>query len=72
MLPDNELASFLLTVEDALDLARDGEAADGYEMLLAGLHRAREVDGQPWADELVGRYSLAVARFAEMYHIGRA
>jgi hypothetical protein len=36
MLPENELASFLLTVEDAVDLARDGDAADGYEMLLAG------------------------------------
>jgi hypothetical protein len=75
MLPDNEVASFfLLTVGDALDLARDGEAADGYEMLIAGLRRARETeaDGETWAPELVTRYQDALERFAEMYGVGRA
>jgi hypothetical protein len=50
----------LRTVEDAVDLAcrlclrrlraRDGDAADGYEMLLAGCDRAKEAEanGEAW------------------------
>jgi hypothetical protein len=74
MLPPHELDSFLLTVEDAVDRAREGNAADGYETLLAGLHRAREAetDGEMWAAELVTRYREAVERFAELYGVGRA
>jgi hypothetical protein len=49
-------------VEEAVDLARDGNAADGYEALLAGLHRAREAetDGATWGTELVTRYREAL------------
>jgi hypothetical protein len=70
MLPDNELAAFLITAQDAVDLAHYGDAADGYEMLLGGLHRARGVGGKPWSEELVTRCSLALERFAEMYAKG--
>jgi hypothetical protein len=74
----------LLTVEDAVDLvrclclrrlrARDGDPAEGYTALLAGLHRAREAeaDGETWARELMTRYREALERFAEMYGVGRA
>jgi hypothetical protein len=72
MLPDNELCAFLLTVEEAIDLARTGKAADGYEALLAGLHHTREADDQPWSVELITRYRDAVERFAEMYSVARA
>jgi hypothetical protein len=72
MLPRNELDLFLVMVEDAVDLAREGDAADGYEMLLAGLHRARDVEGEPWGEELVSRYLEALDRFAGLYGIGRA
>lgn len=72
MLPDNELASFLLTVENAVDCAREGNAADGYQALLAGLARAQEIEGEPWAEELITRYSQAVERYEEMYPVGRA
>lgn len=44
MLPPHELDSFLLTVEEAVELAREGNAADGYGALLAGLHRAGEAE----------------------------
>jgi hypothetical protein len=74
MLPSHELDAFLLTVEEAVDLARTGNAADGYTALLAGLHRAREADsdGATWAPDLVARYREAIERFAEMYGVGRA
>jgi hypothetical protein len=44
MLPSHELDTFLLTVEEAIDLARTGHVAEGYEVLLAGLHRATGAD----------------------------
>jgi hypothetical protein len=49
MLPNNELDAFLLTVTDAIDLAREGDAAEGYTVLLVGLHRAEQArdDGEP-------------------------
>jgi hypothetical protein len=72
MLPIHELETFLITVEEAVDLARDGDAADGYEALLAGLHRAREAEDEPWGEELIRRYSEAVERFAALYSVGRA
>jgi hypothetical protein len=71
MLPRNEFDLFLVMVEDAEDLAHEGDAADGYEVLLAGLHRARDVEGEPWGEELVRRYLEAVERFAARYRIGR-
>jgi hypothetical protein len=74
MLPPHELDSFLLTVEEAVDRAREGNAADGYEALLAGLHRAREAetDGATWAPELVARYREALERYPEVYSVERA
>jgi hypothetical protein len=52
-LPSHKLDTFLMTVEEAVDLARTGNADDGYEALLAGLHRATEPEGEPWDAELV-------------------
>jgi hypothetical protein len=72
MLPAHELDTFLITVEEAIDLARTGQAADGYQALLAGLYRAKEAGGKPWGDELVTRYRDALERFAALYGIGRA
>src|SRR4030095_8669091 len=36
--------------------AESGNPGDGYPALLAGLRRAREAQGQPWAEELVQRW----------------
>jgi len=72
-LPDHELNTFLTTVADAVDVAREGDPAEGYTAPLAGLHRAREAeaDGEVWAGELGTRYRDALERFAEMYAAGR-
>ena len=56
-MPSHELDTFLLTVNEAVELAEEGKAADGYTTLLAGLSRAREAveDGQPWGRSWLGR-----------------
>jgi hypothetical protein len=72
MLPDHELDTLLITVTDAVDLARAGDVAEGYTALLAGLHRAKEVAaaGEPWAGELVSRYREALENFAREWRVG--
>lgn len=69
VLPPHELTSFLLTVEEALDLGGAGETLDGFRCLLGGLEQAREARemGEPWAGELIGRYELALRRYAEVW-----
>lgn len=66
-LPDNELDAFLMTVTEALDLARDGQTLDGYRCLLGGRERAQEAadDGEPWGPDLVQRYSETLLRYGE-------
>jgi hypothetical protein len=74
MLPRNEIDTRLITVVEAVDLADAGEETDGFQALLAGLHRTRELqeNGLEWAGELVRRWQEAVQRSAERYRIGRA
>jgi hypothetical protein len=40
MIPANEADTLMMTVNDAIDLAADGQVADGYAALVWGLHRA--------------------------------
>jgi hypothetical protein len=55
MLSMHEIDTLTTTVGEAVDLALEGKIGDGYAALLAGLHRAREVEaeGEPWGGELV-------------------
>lgn len=61
-------------VQEAVELAEEGQATDGYTALLAGLSRAREVveDGEPRGEELFRRWEAAVANDAARHGIGRA
>jgi hypothetical protein len=70
-LPRPELDRFLLTVGLAAQLAGEGEAADGYSTLLAGLRRAEEAvaQDQPWGRELVARWRRAVDHFVARHGI---
>lgn len=72
--PEVELEAFLLTVAEAVDLAAEGNAGDGYAALLAGLQRACEAqeDGEPWAAVLVKRWTEARDNYANRHHIPRA
>jgi hypothetical protein len=74
MLPDHEINTLILTVTEAVDLALAGEIADGYQALLAGLHRAEEIaeEGEPCAEELVARWRRALDTYAKRWGVGRA
>lgn len=74
MLPRREFDTLLLTMTDVVDLADNGDAAEGYTALLAGLHRAKELrdEGFEWGEELVRRWEMACDLYAERHGIGRA
>jgi hypothetical protein len=71
MLPDTEIDTLLTLVDDAIALAAAGQLADGYLLLLAGLHyaEAQREEGEPWAEELVERYRLAVENYCTGYGV---
>jgi hypothetical protein len=60
MLPTNEIDNLTMTVTDAIDLAREGQIADGYACLVWGLHHAEEI-----AEEGVGRGAELVTRWQQ-------
>ena len=55
-----------MTVVDAMDLAAEGQLADGCAALLAGLHRAEEIaeEGIKWGPDLLARWRLVCDRGA--------
>jgi hypothetical protein len=71
MLPTHELDTFLMTVEEAGDLAVTGQATSDTKPSSPGFI-AREVEDKLWAAELVVRYQDALKRFVALYSVGRA
>jgi len=71
MLPDAEIDRYLDLVDDAVVLAAEGKLADGYGVLLAGLRYAEEEreNANPWADDLVRRYRLALENYCVSYGV---
>ena len=71
MLPYPEITAYMMSVEDAMDFAAEGQLADGYAVLVAGLHRAEEAkeDGEPWAAELISRYQLAIDQYVSSHGV---
>jgi len=61
-------------VFEAVDLAGQGEIAEGYRVLVRGRQTALEGEArfEPWAEELEGRWNAALERYAGRYGIGRA
>jgi hypothetical protein len=51
-----------ITIIDATDWAKEGDPAVGYDVLLAGRHRAEQIraSGVPWGEELVNCYRQAL------------
>src|SRR4051794_31211170 len=68
-----------MTLAEALELASEGDIADGYECLLRGRHRARQTreGAEPaerdWLEDaaLERRWQEAQDRYAARYGIGR-
>ncbi len=69
-----EVEVLRMAVADAEMLASRGEVAGGYECLLVGLVRAEEFteDGEPWAEDLVRKYSQALCTYTKRHGSLRA
>jgi len=67
------LEAYFYVIGESVELAILGRPADGYCALLGGMHRAQNAQhaGEPWGDELVGRYREALDRYAERWGIAR-
>ncbi|MBI3910594.1 MAG: hypothetical protein HY320_06640 [Armatimonadetes bacterium] len=71
MLPPDKEAAFHLRLIDAEWLAVKGKAADGLTSLQAGAVRAEEARtaGEPWGEELLSWYQVAVEWFARRHRV---
>ena len=69
MLPTNEIDTLTMTVTDAIDLAREGQIADGYAYLVWGLHRTEGIaeEGVAWDAGPETRWQLAFHSYARQY-----
>jgi hypothetical protein len=69
VLPEAEMEAVTRGLAEVLELAADGQVADGYELLLWGLRRAQAVRdrGVPWGEELVTWWRLAVENYTNRY-----
>ncbi len=74
MLPDDEINALVDAVFTAVDLARAGDMAAGYEVLLLGLGCAEQLraDGVSYGAELANRYWDALDRFGARHGVGHA
>jgi len=71
MLPTHELDTFLMTVEEAVDLADTGQATSDTKPS-SPVFIAREVEDELWAAELLVRYQDALEPVAALFGVGRA
>jgi hypothetical protein len=71
MIPRNEADTLTMTVTDAIDFSAGGQIADGYAVLVWGLHRAEEMieEGEPWGEKLADRWRVAVENFCQRYEV---
>ncbi len=67
-IPLREIHMLTTTVLSAVDLARAGRLADGYESLVAELRRVEGLE-EPWVVELRARWRLAVERYCAEYGV---
>jgi hypothetical protein len=69
VLPQAEMEAVTRGLAEVLDLAADGQVADGYELLLWGLRRAQAARGRgvPWGEELVDWWRLAIENYTLRY-----
>jgi hypothetical protein len=69
VLPEIEINLLKETVDIAIGWVAEGRVGEGYVVLSDGLRRARELPGEPWREELVGRWRLACDNFADTYGV---
>jgi hypothetical protein len=71
MLPDMNLDAFYQSVTEAVILADEGQADQGYRVLNQALERAERAreGGEEWGEEMARHYRMALVRFANRYSI---
>jgi len=71
MIPSYEFELLLLAEVEAMEEAVAGNIVTGYDILLAGLERAREAYAREGrgATELLAHYQKALVRYAERYGV---
>jgi hypothetical protein len=71
LLHDVELQVLKMARADAARLAALGDVSAGYECLAVGLMRAQEMldDGEPWAADLVRRYTRELGEFRQAFSV---
>jgi hypothetical protein len=69
MIPPTELNAFLKDEICAICSALAGDLTEGYDRLLAGLHRGYQAwyEGQFWASALIRRYRRALVEYELRY-----
>src|SRR5262245_53222083 len=66
-IPAAEADNLLMTFADALEMADQGDADGGQDLLAGGLARAEDLaaNGEKWGETLAARYRDALARFTQ-------
>ena len=74
MLPRTEIENPLTAIFQAVDLAAEGDRADGYQVLLLGKAKALEGEAnfEPSAEAVGAAWDGAIRRYARRWDIGRA
>jgi hypothetical protein len=69
-----EMEAFLATLDRVGELGRRGRTAAGFQVLVAGLSRAKAAQeaGEPWGDLMARRWHQALERYAQRYQGARA
>ena len=71
-IPPAEEDNLLLTFAEAMEMADEGDAEGGYDLLRGGLCRAEDLaaGGEEWGGALAARYRHALERYTEQYGRG--
>ncbi len=75
-LPLHERDALQMTLEDAVEMANEGEPSEGYELLRGARYRAEELaaddDAPEWAEALMNLYDQALERYVSRWETGGA
>jgi hypothetical protein len=73
MLPREEMENMVVIMTEAVHMAAERKVDEGYDLLIAGLHRAEDIRaaGEPWAEDLLSHYRFTLDHYCERYTIPR-
>jgi hypothetical protein len=71
VIPRSELCLHRALVLQAVGMALDGDAADGYTFLLEAAWRVSKLEDAGWREELRSRYHRSLDEYAERFQVAR-